>query len=117
MARDPVAILGPRIRARREAAGWSQARLAEEAGTSANFVGMVERGETLPSLPTLFVIAKVLGTDAGTLLGAGTPADATVWQAELLAVAATVPAAQRLLVLELVRTVAIAGQRRRSGRR
>ena len=115
--RDPSTVLGPRVRARRDALGWSQARLAESVGASTNFVGMVERGETLPSIPMLFKLAKALAIDPGMLVGGISP-EMTAWQSELHAVAANVPAAHRGLVIDLLRAVIThAGRAKRGARR
>jgi len=51
--------LGRKVLVLRQGAGWSQERLAEEAGISVNFVGQLERGERAPSIPTLEKLAGV----------------------------------------------------------
>ena len=55
-AADLIATLGPRIRALREATGYSLRDLAERTGVSAPMLSQVERGETSP---TLAVAAKI----------------------------------------------------------
>jgi len=52
--------LGVKIRILREAAGFTQERLAEVANISVNFMGYIERGERSPSIKTLEKIAKAL---------------------------------------------------------
>jgi transcriptional regulator with XRE-family HTH domain len=52
----PVHAVGPRIRALREAMGFSLRDLGERAGVSAPMLSQVERGETSP---TLAVAAKI----------------------------------------------------------
>ena len=52
----PIAAVGPRIRALREAMGLSLRDLAERSGVSAPMLSQVERGETSP---TLAVAAKI----------------------------------------------------------
>ena len=42
--------LSEKIRAERQARGWSQDELAEKTGFSRNYVGNVERGNTVPTL-------------------------------------------------------------------
>ena len=58
---DPVRLLGLRIREVRRQAGLTQSDLAEKASLSLNFIGTVERGRNVPSLLTLFRIARSLG--------------------------------------------------------
>ena len=55
--------LGRQIRYIRKRRKMSQAQLAETAGISNNFVGLIERGERFPSLETVDHIAKALKTD------------------------------------------------------
>lgn len=95
--------VGTRIRARREALRLSQAKLAELAKVTPNYVGILERGEALPTIQTLFVFAKALGTSATQLLGEDEGHDE--WLDRLIAVAQAVPPDQRSLVLALVHAV------------
>src|SRR6201996_6920343 len=53
---DPIAAVGPRIRALREAMSLSLRDLADRSGVSAQMLSQVERGETSP---TLVVAAKI----------------------------------------------------------
>ena len=55
-----AALVGERIRYYREKLGWSQARLAEKAGTSTNHIGLIERGEKNPTITTLEKITSAL---------------------------------------------------------
>jgi transcriptional regulator with XRE-family HTH domain len=67
---EPVHILFGRIvRRRREAAGLSQEELAERTGVSRNYVGMIERGETNPTLVVLHDLAVALGVSMNSLIG------------------------------------------------
>jgi len=52
--------LGNRIRDIRKKREITQALLAEKTNLSDNFIGLVERGQTAPSLETLEKISKVL---------------------------------------------------------
>ena len=49
-----------RLRARREARGWSQARLAEAAGISRGYLIRLEAAEQDPTLTVLAKLAKAL---------------------------------------------------------
>jgi transcriptional regulator with XRE-family HTH domain len=67
---DPPKI-GARIRQRREEAGLSLSRLAQEASVSKGYLWNLEKGETdgRPSGRTLYQIARALGTTMADLLG------------------------------------------------
>ena len=63
--------IGKSARAARAALGLSQADVAERLGLSLEFVGRIERGAALPSVPTLVSLAEVLGVSSDVLLGLG----------------------------------------------
>lgn len=70
MAADPLTTLfGSVIRLRREAAGLSQEELGERTALSRNYIGMVERGETNPTLRVLQSLARALKTTMVSLIG------------------------------------------------
>ncbi|NZA24986.1 helix-turn-helix transcriptional regulator [Luteimonas sp. SJ-92] len=50
-----------RVRALREAQGWSQAQLGERLGVSRQTVNAIETGKYDPSLPLAFRIARAFG--------------------------------------------------------
>jgi len=56
------------IRAKREAAGLSQDRLAAKAGISSRYYQAVETAKKQPSLDTIFKIARALDCDYTELL-------------------------------------------------
>ena len=60
--------LGEAVRELQTKAGISQLALAEKADLSLNFVGEVERGETLASLETVVRLASGLGIKGSALL-------------------------------------------------
>lgn len=80
----------------------SQAQLAELADLSPNYLGMVERGEKLPTLHTLLVLAQRLDVAPADLLG---DAKRDPWLDELIDVGATVPQHARSLALSVLRTI------------
>lgn len=59
---------GAVLREQRKRAGISQERLALMSGYDRSGLGRMERGEHLPSIPTLFVLAETLGTTPDTLV-------------------------------------------------
>ena len=61
------------MRAARGARGLTQQDTAERAGVSAEFCARIERGKTLPSVPTLVRLADALGTAADSLVGRSRP--------------------------------------------
>ena len=66
---DPLAKrIGARIRRRRLDLGWTQATVATHLRTSAEYVGMLELGTRLPSLPTLLRISRALGMSLDALV-------------------------------------------------
>ncbi|GAA1705038.1 hypothetical protein GCM10009808_23770 [Microbacterium sediminicola] len=62
--------LGARLREAREAAGMSMRALARSSGVSQPFLSLVERGQSAPSLSTLYRIAGALGVAPTTLMPA-----------------------------------------------
>jgi transcriptional regulator with XRE-family HTH domain len=65
---DPAATAGPRIRALREAMGFSLRDLAARSGVSAPMLSQVERGETSPTLAVAVKIAAGLELTLSQLL-------------------------------------------------
>lgn len=86
--------VGARIKALREERGWSQQRLAEEAGVAARTIYSVEKGERMPQpgkLRAILDALEVATPNDGDIAVAGMPDDVAVF----LRVAA-----QRLCVLD-----------------
>jgi transcriptional regulator with XRE-family HTH domain len=61
--------LGAAVRERRKAQGWTQERLAEEAGVSALQVGSSSAGDSVPKLTHILRVAQALRVRPGELLG------------------------------------------------
>lgn len=61
--------LGAAIRAARKARHWTQATLAEKLDVSVTYVGMMERGENLASLPLLVELGRLFGMSVASLIG------------------------------------------------
>jgi len=66
--KDPATAVGPRIRALRDAMGFSLRDLAERSGVSAPMLSQVERGETSPTLAVAGKIAAGLELTLSQLL-------------------------------------------------
>jgi transcriptional regulator with XRE-family HTH domain len=58
-----VKAVGERIREIRLKQGISQEALSHEADIPLSQIGRIERGETNPTISTLYVIAQALGTE------------------------------------------------------
>jgi transcriptional regulator with XRE-family HTH domain len=95
---------GARLRARREARGLTQAKLAKLAGVTSNYVGVMERGLKLPTLDTLVSVAKALDVGPADLLGDARAGD--TWLDEVMTVATTIPEEHRALALAILKTIA-----------
>lgn len=112
--------IGSALRAARTARRWSQATLAERIDVSVTYVGMLERGEKLASLPLLVQVAQVLGVGVARLLGE--PA-ADPWLEEAVELLRALPANSRSIVINMVRAAAATApaeevpQKRSRGRR
>lgn len=69
LGQDVAARFGARLRRLRQGRRWSQARLAEALEVSLDHVGLLERGERLPSVGLLVRAAELLGASPDELLG------------------------------------------------
>ena len=63
--------IGENIKARREAAGMTQVRLAEAVGVSVPMICQIERGTKVPSLPLGAQIAACVGCKLEDLIERG----------------------------------------------
>lgn len=63
--------IADRIRMARDLMGWSQMRLALEAGIEPSAISRYERGVNEPRANTLAKLARTLGVSADWLLGLG----------------------------------------------
>ena len=97
---------GTRVRAARVARDWSQAEFAERIGITPNHVGVMERGESVPSLDTVEACAKAFDVSVGELVDE--PMVDGPWMQKLVTVALAVPTAKRRLLLTLVASVVAA---------
>ncbi|GEL96120.1 helix-turn-helix domain-containing protein [Cellulomonas composti] len=64
-----LAALGSRVAAERRRMGLTQDELADRSGVSRPTISKIERGVQDVGVVALHKIAKVLGTEAGSLLG------------------------------------------------
>lgn len=61
--------IGAAARTARKARGWSQADAAERIGISLEFYARIERGQTMPSTPTLVAMGQALDVSLDILTG------------------------------------------------
>jgi transcriptional regulator with XRE-family HTH domain len=59
---------GETVRRLRKERNLSQEALAERAGMNADFVGLIERGENVPTLTTILQLARALGVQPSVLI-------------------------------------------------
>jgi transcriptional regulator with XRE-family HTH domain len=95
--------LGAAIREARKARQWTQATLAEKLDVSVTYVGMVERGENLTSLPLLIQLARLFGASVASLIG---EPSAEPWVDETIALMRALPPSGRDMVLGMLRGAA-----------
>lgn len=69
--REFLGEIGAAIAERRQARGWTQAKLAAEVGMEPRSLSRIETGAAAPSLVRLRVIATALGTSPWQLVAAG----------------------------------------------
>lgn len=63
-APDPDAVrFGAIVSRLRLARGWTRKKLAQRAGLSPQYIGIVEQGGNIPSLTTVLELVEVLGAD------------------------------------------------------
>lgn len=65
---SPKEILAQNVRRIRKSTGLSQEELADRAGLHRTYISSIERAERNVSLENIFLLAKGLGVEPGTLL-------------------------------------------------
>ena len=91
---------GSRIRALRKARGWTQAKLAEEAGVDQSTVSDLERGGNTKAT-TMAALVKALGTTQRYVIDGGTEAD--LYESEVIALFRALSDDDRHHMLKLLR--------------
>jgi len=59
---DPP-VLGPKLRDKRKARGWTLDQLATESGVSRSMLSQIERGDANPTFATLWCVTQALGVE------------------------------------------------------
>jgi transcriptional regulator with XRE-family HTH domain len=107
--------LGRRVRAAREAHGWSQEELAETIGVGAEMLSRYERGVKFPSHVTLVRLARALGSSTDALLGLDRGYYVEAPSGDLVRVVAKLNPTQQVAVASMIRELVSPGYR--AGRR
>ena len=76
--RWPARLVGGRLREARQGLAMTLEDVAREAGLTKSFVSAVERGETSPSIGSLYRICEVLGVSVATLFEAAPAPESNV---------------------------------------
>ena len=58
-----AARFGALLKQLREQRGWTRQKLAQRAGMTPTYIGILEYGGNIPSLPTVLELIEVLGAD------------------------------------------------------
>lgn len=101
--RELKTMIAQSVRGRRKRQGLTISQLAERCDLNDDYLGSVEQGKKMPSLPVLMKIAKGLGIDLVELLrGADTSPAADDTSKKLLAFVRGLTKAQRVDVLDIL---------------
>lgn len=110
--RDVAARLAAEVRRARLAHGWSQLALAEKAGLSLNYIGLIERAEQVPAVRVLLQIAGTLGVTLGDLLTEQESSarlaegERDPWLSEMMGILRALPLDARPVAMGVLRGVA-----------
>jgi transcriptional regulator with XRE-family HTH domain len=77
-ARWPAKMVGGRLREARQTRGMTLDDVAGEAGLTKSFVSAVERGETSPSIGSLYRVCEVVGVPVASLFETAPPPESNV---------------------------------------
>ena len=111
--------LGQVVRKLRTRQEWSQEHLAELVDISSDFLGLLERGQRLPSIMTLARLASVLGATPDALMGGSLPVEnfENPSLKEAKTILARLPEELLAIVLAMIRAVDSDNLRRPKARR
>lgn len=95
--------IGLRIRKERERAGFSQAKLAELADSSMQYISLIETAKKKPSLQMLLRIADALNVSVDQLLPVSLSSRQNCYDEELSQLINACPDYERQVILDIVR--------------
>lgn len=97
--------IGRNLRQYRQESGLRQEDLARAAGLSVNYIGMVERGEKIPSLETFVALLNLLHVSADMVLTDVVDTGYTVKQSMLAEQVGRLPADERERIYAVVQVL------------
>ncbi len=97
--------LGRVLQAEREARGWTQEQLAEQAGLHWTTIGKIERGRQLPSLALLALLAAALESSVTELVEKALPAPQVASEDATIALVRSLTRAERTELLPVLRAI------------
>lgn len=86
--------------------GWSEYRLVKESGLATSTIANIYHRNTIPSIPTLELLCDTFGITLSQFFSSGEMVSLSVEQNELLEQWAKLTAEQRMLLLQLMNTMA-----------
>lgn len=99
------AVMGRRLRRRRNQSGLTQEQVAKELRVTAAYISRVERGTTRLSLKMLSRICDVIGADPGYVISGSIPGDAKYLKEEWMTLMESMPPHKRALAIEILRLI------------
>jgi len=100
--RAAVRVAGERLRAEREARGWTGTELADRAGVDQSAISKYERGERFPAAPVRARLEEAFGWPAGRIVRLTGIAEEATTLEDVLAGRPYLTDADRGLVLRLI---------------
>ncbi len=97
--------IGKKISKRRKELGLTQETLAEKIGLSVSYIGAIERGEKVPSLPVFIDIANVLEISSDLLLVDVLEVRNEIVASELSKQIANLPKTEQRRILNVVKAI------------
>ena len=99
---DIYTLIGSRVREERKLRGLSIEKLAELAGVTPSFLGLIERGERKLSVLTLDKISKALQSQPNELMRTQNKKSAPLWERKIQALINSQPENAKELIFKLL---------------
>lgn len=99
------AVMGRRLRRRRNQAGLTQEQVAKELHVTAAYISRVERGTTRLSLKMLSRICDVIGADPGYMISGSIPGESKYLKEEWMTLMESMPPHKRALAIDILKLI------------